>query len=474
MTDLVLARPGITQLAEHHWSDTPPLGLGYLAANARAGGFTVKVVDAKMLLHQSPALTASAILAHRPRVAGLSSMTFDYPLAVAIARHIKQQDPSVTVVLGGVHANAIPREPLLECDGFDYVIAGEAEHSLVRLLATLDAPDARRGIPGLFQRHADGSVSNDVAPGYGTDISTLPFPAWDLFPRARCYPVMWERGCPFHCVFCSRNMAQRVRSRPVSSIVDEIAWLERAFAPESIFFQDETFGLHHRETADLLDRLAISQPGRRATFTAQTRVDQVDAGVLRKMKAAGFEFLELGVESGDPTVLRMSGKGIRLPQVEQAVAQSREAGLKVWLKFIIGLPGETPATIRNSRELAVRLNPDRLSVSVIVAYPGSKIFDWARRGERGYRLLGTSWSHYDKYLAKSVELENLSHAQMQFHQLRMYLEVYLRNGRIGECARLVWKAWPIVRRILLNVALAERKGRHSHDEHTREAGVTAH
>jgi radical SAM superfamily enzyme YgiQ (UPF0313 family) len=468
MTDLVLCRPGITQLAEHHWSDTPPLGLGYLAANARANGFDVQVVDGKMLLHRTPAVTAAEILRHRPRVVGLSAMTFDYPLAIAMARYIKQHDARIDVVLGGVHANALPHEPLLECESFDYVIAGEAEHSLVELLRAAGDMQRIRGIPGLHHRDAAGRVINHVPASYETDIATLPFPAWDLFPRAACYPVMWERGCPFFCVFCSRNMQQKVRSRPVGHVIKEIAWLAREFHPRAIFFQDETFGLHYEQTCELLDRLALERPHGAASFTAQTRVDQVDRRMLAKMREAGFDYLELGVESGDPTVLRKSGKAIRLPQVEEAVFLSRAVGLKVWLKFIIGLPGETRDTIRQSTELAVRLNPDRISVSVIVAYPGSKIFEWASTNDRGYRLLGTNWDDYDKYLAKSVELENLSHGSMQLHQLRMYLEVYVRNGRLLECARLLWKARSIVSTMLVNI-IRDLASRHRNGEPARAA-----
>jgi anaerobic magnesium-protoporphyrin IX monomethyl ester cyclase len=163
------------------------------------------------------------------------------------------------------------------------------------------------------------------------------------------------------------------------------------------------------------------------------------------MKRAGFEFIELGVESGDAQVLSRSRKGARLEEVESAARLAAGAGLKVWLKFILGLPGESMQSIRRSIALAVRLNPSRLSVALIVPYPGSQIYEWARKSEHGYRLTSRDWSDFDKYTGSCLRVEGLPPWKLKWMQARMYLETLLRNGRGGDLARMVLQNGALIR-----------------------------
>lgn len=438
MTDLVLVRPGASRRAEAHWSKALPLGLGYLAASAQTHGITVAVVDGKISNHTSIQQTVAEIQALHPKIVGISALTIEYPRAREIARRLKSSDAAPVTVLGGVHANALPRETLLESPEFDYLIAGEAETSIVEVVRGIGNDAELNQIAGLHTRNINGSVRCCAVPRFDHDISTLPFPAWDLFPQLNVYPLMAERGCPYSCVFCSNNMAQRVRSRPPAHVLEELEWLYRKFAPERIYFEDETFGLHRERTAELLHRIAAFNKGRGLRFKAQTRIDRISVPLVRLMKAAGFDYLEIGVESGSQEVLDNAKKGIHSKAIEEAVRVVKEAGIKTWLNFIIGLPGESRETVRESIELAVRLNPERLSVAIIVAYPGTEIYSWALNGKNSYHLLSSDWGQFDKYLSASVELDNLSFATMRRLQLQMYTETYVRNLRVFDLMRLIW------------------------------------
>jgi len=353
---------------------------------------------------------------------------------------MKEADRGLMTLLGGPHASALPLDTLNDGHAFDCVVSGEAEEILPELLCTEKHAIARSGLPGVYVMQADGSISGSGRASLEQDLTEIPLPAWDLFPRVRTYPLLSERGCPYRCVFCSRNMTQRVRTRPVDHVMEEIEWLHRDFAPEAIYFEDETFGLNQNRTEELLVKLAEFNRHAGIVFKAQTRVDRVTAPMMRRMKEAGFRYVELGVESGDPQVLARSGKGTTVEQAELAVRIAREAGIGIWANFIIGLPGETKESVRNSIDLAVKMNPDRLSVAIIVAYPGCEIYDWALTGENGYRLLSKDWGRFDKYLASSLELENLRYRTMRRLQFQMYLETYLRNLRFGALSRLLWKS----------------------------------
>lgn len=452
MAKIVLARPPLASAAERRWAQIAPLGLAYLASAVRATGAGVEIVDGKIGGFTSITDHARAIASNHPDYVGISSMTVDYRRAAELAAAIKVLC-GATTILGGAHANALPERSLLEAPGFDYVIAGEGERSLVELIAACQGQNSLNSIPGLYGRGRSGVICMGPPPGYDTDVQDLLFPAWDLFPKMNFYPVMWERGCPYGCVFCSRNMSKKVRGRSVEQVFKEISWIVETFSPRVISFQDETFGTDAETTLDLLKSLHTLHRKSGIRFTAQTRVDTISEPIARAMAQAGFTFLELGVESGNVDVLARSGKGITLDQVEKAVQVARKSGLKVWLKFILGLPGETDDSIRDTIKLATRLQPHRISLSIIVAYPGSKIFSMAEEGQMGYRLLTRKWDQFDKYLSCSVELENLSYDKLRIWQIVGYLCVYLLGGRFFELLRSVW----IGSSFILNSILAKKQ-----------------
>ena len=431
--ELVLVRPWLQTSSEKHWAKMAPLGMGYLASSCISQGIGTAVVDAKLEGYTSLNQTPDAIKMYNPRYVGISAATVEFSSAIRLSTALRRWNKDIKVVLGGVHVNALPRESLEQATDADYVISGEAELELPGLLSNGNDPAQ---IKGIFWRLGDAVIEGPPR-SLMEDITGLPFPAWHLFPKMKTYSIITERGCPYDCVFCSQNMGRKLRTRPVEQVVEEIKWLIKDFNPEEIWFQDETFGINQDRAAEILGRVAEINSGRGIRFHAQTRVDRVSSDFTGSMKKAGIEYLELGVESGDRKVLENSKKAIEISKVREAVSFARRDGLKIWLKFIIGLPGENEASVRKSIDLATELNPDRLSISTIVAYPGSRIFEWAKSGKNGYRLTCDDWNKFDKYLSNSLELENLSTKKMRQLQLRMYLEVYIRNGRIRELARLV-------------------------------------
>jgi radical SAM superfamily enzyme YgiQ (UPF0313 family) len=439
MSELVLTRPGFVDEAERHWSEVAPLGLGYLAGAARDAGISVAAVDGRLEGHTSLAETVAAIEAHRPLVVGISALTVEYPRAVKLAQMLKAGRDDLVVVLGGSHANAIPKQATAEGAAFDCVISGEGESAIVRIVEAARAGKSIDPFPGAYRLDSLGLVCGDGKATLGFEIAKLPFPAWDLFPRRSAYPLMSERGCPYKCVFCSRNMGQKMNYRPIDHVLEEIRWVDESFSPREIYFEDETFALRRDRTEELLERLVDYNADKHLSFKAQTRVDRITQPLIRQMRRAGFDYMELGVESGDDSILADAEKGTNVEQVMEAVRILKSEGMRVWTNFIIGLPGETTESVRRSIDLAVRLNPNRLSVAIITAYPGTPIYEWARKGEHGYRLLSEDWGRFDKYLSSSVELDTLSYRTMRRLQLQMYLETYLRNRRFREFGKLAWQ-----------------------------------
>ena len=439
---------------DRHWALAPGLGLGYLASSLRSAGHEVTVLDGKL-----GRLTDDDVVRHvgddGPGLLGITCVTIEYPRAAALARRIKAHRPDLPIVVGGAHVNAVGAQALAEEPAFDYGCVGEGEVLACELAGTIEHGGDLRAIAGLVSRSEDAILTAPARPPLD-DYDLLPFPAWDLFPRVETLPVLTHRGCPFRCVFCSHNSGFRPRYRSPENVLAELEHVVAVHRPGRIRFEDETFGLHPGRTKAILQGIVAQGLQRRVRFSAQTRVDRIDAELVDLLEAANFETLELGVESGNAEILEAIGKGITLEQVERAVGLAKDRGLRVWCKFILGHPNETHATIRDTIELIARLNPDELSVSLMTPYPGTPIRDMALRGEGGYRLLVGSWEDLDKYSRGVLELETVSLAQLKRYQLACYANLYLRNRRLRELTRLVLRrhavAWELLRSAAVHTA----------------------
>ncbi|MEP6910456.1 MAG: radical SAM protein [Actinomycetota bacterium] len=432
---IALVHPPPRSEFDKHWARFPALGVAYIASSLRAAGHDIELLDGKL-----DNLTMEGIVGRvrdrPPDLVGITCMTVEYPRAVEIARRVKHDNPDLPIMVGGAHVNAVGRQALEEGEGFDYACVGEGEYLACELADALEQGADPSGILGLVSRRDDGELVTGSSRPPPEDYDLLPFPAWDLFRRVDTIPLITHRGCPFKCVFCSHNSGFKPRYRTPGNVVDEVDEIIERYRPSRIRIEDETFGLHMGRTKAILEEIISRGFHRRVRFSAQTRVDRVDEQFMRLLKTANFETLELGVESGNPEVLLKSQKGITLEQVEHAVALAKLNGLRVWCKFILGHPDETAETIRDTIDFIAKINPHKLSVSIMTPFPGTPIHEMALRGEGGYRFLSGGWEDFDKYSSGVLELETVSLGRLKRYQIECYINMYVRNRRFRELGRL--------------------------------------
>lgn len=452
---IALVQPPPRSEFDRHWARFPVLGIAYVASSLRAAGHSIELLDGKLA-----GLTVDDIVARvrdrPPDLVGITCMTIEYPRAVEIARRIKDDRAELPIVVGGAHVNAVGRQALEEGDAFDFAGVGEGEYLTCELAAALERNDDPSAIPGLVSRRGDDIVT--AGPRHPpADYDALPFPAWDLFEHVDTLPLITHRGCPFKCVFCSHNSGFRPRYRTPANVLDEVEEILERYRPSCIRIEDETFGLHMGRTKAILEEIIARGLHHRVRFSAQTRVDRVDEQFMRLLRTANFETLELGVETGNAEILESIKKGITLEQVERAVALAKANGLRVWCKFIVGHPNETRRTIRDTIDFIAKINPNKLSVSIMTPFPGTPIHEMALRGEGGYRLLSGGWEDFDKYSSGVLELETVSLGQLKRYQIACYANLYLRNRRFLELVRLAVAnravGWELLRSALGRTAL---------------------
>jgi len=401
---LVLPPPG-RPYPRDFTSFAPPLGLAYLGAALERAGYRTAIRDYYARPFDARAFD-SLLQEAGPRVVGLSAYTENYPTALFLAARVKRLDPTARVVLGGPHITGarLDRPP---SPGVDAVARGEADDSLVQLVRHWLEPGGSRGwdrpVAGVTFRGSGGRLTDGGPEPPAVDPAAVPPPARHLLDL-NAYPVpgclLTARGCGQACIFCSswHGSGRRLRPNAIDRVIDELDQMPMLPVHAQgegcrVHFWDESFTVDRERTLALCRRLRSTAPGLR--WSAGTRVDAVDPELLDAMAAAGCVALNFGVESGVPALLRQLGKGIRLDQVERAVRWTVERGLYTTCNFMLPAPGDTPETVRRTRDYAVTLlglGAKGISFNISTPFPGTALYE--RADSLGIRLQSAPWEDY--------------------------------------------------------------------------------
>lgn len=327
------------------------IGIAYIAAAARAAGFTAAMVNAG--LHGLDADDVSALLERsRFRVLGISTLHWTLPAAVAIARAARTSHPDVHIIFGGIEA-ALDAERILRAYPFvDSVGLGEGERTVAALLVELDAGGDWRAVPGLAFRDGDG-VRYSPATRLIEPLDDLPFPARDDMAAVRdgggAVSMSSSRGCPGRCTFCSvrafygRSEGPAWRGRSPASVVAEMQEIHERCGTRLFAFIDETVVGPGDQGVERLRELAarIRDAGPACDFFMTVRADQVERSLFKALRAAGLRKVEIGIESMSPTQLKRYGKIADVADNRRALRILDELGIAVELFMVPFDPGLT-------------------------------------------------------------------------------------------------------------------------------------
>lgn len=329
----------------------PPLGIAYLAAYLRdqlAGKIDIRLLDCGAAGLTEPTRIVRAVLDGKPHLAGFSTVTGTFHTVSALAEMIKAQSPETTIVAGGPHITVLPEEPM---PGVDVKIVGEGEISLLEYIEKILLGGEETEVSGCL-RLKEGRVIAGGAPRPPIeDLDRLPIPARDLLPADgyfHTYPypgvhrfttLFTSRGCPFHCRFCGneRLWGSRMRLHSLARVRAEIAAVV-AKRYNLIFFDDDTFTADRGRVSAICEHLREAHP--RLRWICHARADTLDGELTKAMKSAGCVEVQLGIEAGDPEVLRNTDKGLTIEQIRAAFAHLHAAQLNSWATVIFGNPGE--------------------------------------------------------------------------------------------------------------------------------------
>lgn len=416
----------------------PPLGLLSIAAYAERAGYRVRIMDVHVERWDIASFRA-ALAAVQPRVVGISLMTATAIAGNRVARIVKELHPDCTVVVGGVHAEAMPTE-CLRNSAIDLVVRGDGERTFTQILAG----EPRERIRGLSYRCLGRAIHNPPAELIA-DLDELPMPAYHLVPMAKYYPaiaaykrlpaisMLMTRGCPGKCTFCN-SAETRLRSKSAERVVDEIAHLRRTYGIREIQFYDDTFTVLKQNCLRFCALMKERRLG--VSFTAFVRTDCFSEEMAHALKDAGCHQVMFGVESGDDEILRNIRKPIDRKQTEWAVRLAQRVGLEVRATFMFGNPGETVESMQRTVDYALALDPDLALFNITTPYPGTQMFEWAR--SHGY-LATEDWGDYE-LSGTIMNLPTVSSAEIRSAYEHAHRTFYKRPV-------MVWRRLKRIRRL---------------------------
>ena len=358
----------------------PPLGLAYIAGALEAKGHKICVVDAvgEAMAKYRPfhsvylrGLTFDEICERIPMdsdLIGISCMFSAQWLFVReLVQRIKRLFPDIPVVLGGEHVTGMPDLSMAQAP-IDFIVTGEGEETICDLANRLQTGAAVEDIPGTIVRAKNQWKTNSRRDRMRA-IDEIALPAWHLFDiesyiafnqphgasRGRFMPMLATRGCPFKCTFCTspQMWTQRWIPRNHNLVVDEMELYMKRYHVTDFHFEDLTAIVRKDWIIKFCE--TVVDRGLKVTFQlpSGTRSEAVDAEASMWMKRAGCHEFSFAPESGDPRILRLIEKRVKLNELFRAARSAIQAGINVGGFFIVGFPEDTFMSIfRTFRTIA--------------------------------------------------------------------------------------------------------------------------
>lgn len=441
----------------------PQTSLAYLAAVAEQAGYSVDIVDC--IAEDIGWKAYEALLRKcRPRfcLSNVISVTYSNDLrALELAKTIAG---AVTIGMGP-HLTSRPQPSIFESESLDYIILNEAEGTLRDLLAAIDGPaplsqEALQRVPGIAYVPARIGVGSERAcvitesREFIKDLDSLPRPRHDLLPLKKYWSpflghytfVEAMRGCAYRCVFCRQAVMWKwkVRSRSGAKVAEEALYVH-SLGVDNILFHADTFTLDRRMVEDLCDKLIEAGAPFRWACNSHVQPLLNNPDLIGKMKRAGCWMIAVGIESGDNEVLKRIKKQITIEEAEKVVRMIRAAEIEAWGYFVLGLPGETPETLRKTIEASLRMPLTMAKFDIAAPYPGTEFYDYV---VAHHYLDIRRYEDLDQNASAVVNYPGLSAADIKAAIRRANIRFYVRPSQILRLLKEL-RSWATLKAVVL-------------------------
>jgi radical SAM PhpK family P-methyltransferase len=328
---------------------------------------------------------------------------------VEIVDLVRRYSETTKIIVGGpyVHnqAQMLPKKAfhhLLDSIGADvYVIGPEGEETLARVLYALRTDALLTTIENLVFRDGSGMIQTAERPEKNSlaeemvDYSLFAAAEYNGFVNLRT-----SKSCPFACAFCAfPGRAGEYSYLPVELVEKELDAIQRLGTVSTVTFIDDTFNVPKQRFKEIMKLMIRKGYGFR--WNSFFRADHADAECVDLMMRSGCEGVFLGIESGSDRILKAMNKTSRREHYLRIIPQLRAAGIICHANIIVGYPGETPDSIRETRDLIETAMPDFFRAQLWYCDPTTPV--WRQRKELQIKGAAFTWSHLSMDSEKAAD-----------------------------------------------------------------------
>ena len=434
----------------------PPIGLASIAAYLDLQGISSGIIDCYAYPEYNT-LIKRYLLEKRPAYIGFSCTTSSFLDGVRIAMLAKKILPGIKTVFGGAHVSALREKILEKFPVVDFCVTGEGEITLTELIQSRG--EGAVNIEGLAYRDPDGSVHVNSFRSKLVELDTLPFPAYSKlrgYPEAYKLPIfnyprtpntscISSRGCPYACSYCDRSVFRRsFRYNSAEYLYEHLKFLKREFGIRHINFYDDQFTFKKKRVeafTELMMKIPLYM-----TFNCAVRADHIDRDLIMLMKKAGCWMISLGIESGDPVLLTQHRQNVDLDMMREKIHMIKQVGIRTKGLFMVGLPGETEASMRKSISYYRSLPIDEINVAKFTPFPGTPLYEnLDKSGE-----FNEDWEKMDCMNFLFVP-KGLNPDLMEKYFKKFYHAHFMRFRTIWNYITMAWKSPDSWKRFLLDL-----------------------
>ena len=360
----------------------PPYSLLQIASLLRRNGHEVDLIDAngenidysgfeKMLSEKE----------YKALIFRFTSSTFDWDMKVAEISKKYSDAHTIGICCTLV---SLSKTVLNEAKDLDIYLRHNYEVVAPEIIDKLSARDELSDVAGITYRH-NGEIKVNIDAEPIENYSDIPIPAYDLLrsfdlyyadtKHGQPFTIMYtSKGCSYSCIYCTMANS-KWKQRSAKSVMEELRHLKHNYNINTIMFFDETFTKDKKRVEEITQ--AMIDEKLNIKWYCNSRVDILDLDILKKMKLAGCRAVCMGIESGSQNIIGGANKKISVEKSAKAIQMVKDAGIKAYCSFIIGLPGENQDTIKETIEFIKRTLPTGGEVNVAAHYPGTKLYDIA-------------------------------------------------------------------------------------------------
>lgn len=372
-----------SRLAGEH---LPPLGLLSIGGPLIDRGHEVRLLDAD-IRPMACADIVSETLKYNPALVllGHSGSTSAQPAISAITRRLRQRDPFIKIVIGGVFPTYHWRQILESEPQVDCIVCGEGEETIVNLVSAMENGSPVERIRGIAIRW-EGKVIKTRPALPIKDLNSCRV-GWELmgdykytyWGKRKAVVIQFSRGCPHSCSYCGQTIFWGTwRHRDPQLLADEIEMLHRKYGVEVVNFADENPSASQKEWKKFLE--ALIRKNLKLILVGSIRADTIvrDAQHLHLYKRAGFERFLLGIENYDESVLEKIKKGASIARDRAAIQLLRRHNILSMATYVIGFGEETLSSLYHSLRQLLLYDPDQVQLLYVTPHQWTPYFEEVR------------------------------------------------------------------------------------------------